>query len=266
MVKIPLQGTAGSGFGRPLDGLSADERAQQVIYKAWEASSKKKRIALAHKALSTSKNCADAYNLLAEYEEDLYRATELYRQGMEAGERALGKKFHKYEGGFWGFIETRPYMRARAGLAQCLWEDGKKEEAVAHYRKMLHLNPNDNQGIRDILASCLLEMNLHDELEVLLKRYKNDSSAVWTYSRALLAFRKSGASAEARKLALAAVKCNKHVPAFLLGTRKIPEHLPDFIGMGDKNEAISYAGDNLACWKATPGALEWLSSFSTASA
>lgn len=40
--------------------------AQDLVYDAWETEDREERIKLAHKALSLSPNCADAYVLLAE--------------------------------------------------------------------------------------------------------------------------------------------------------------------------------------------------------
>src|SRR3546814_19715015 len=74
-------------------------------------------------------------------------ALALYRQGVEAGERALGDEFEGLSGHFWGFLQTRPYMRARAGLAITLWRLGDQQAAIDHYRAMLILNPNDNPEI-----------------------------------------------------------------------------------------------------------------------
>jgi Flp pilus assembly protein TadD len=37
-------------------------------------------------------------------------------------------------------------MRAKAALADALWESGNFYPAMAHCREMLKLNPNDNQG------------------------------------------------------------------------------------------------------------------------
>ena len=129
---------------------NATDKAQQVMYNAWEQTDPSKRIALALKALALSPLCADAYVLLAEESaQSAEEALEYYRRGVEAGERALGPKgFKEYEGHFWGFLETRPYMRARAGLAATLNLLGDIRAAIAHYQDMLRLNPNDNQGIR----------------------------------------------------------------------------------------------------------------------
>ena len=45
---------------------SATDKAQDVMYEAWDQAEPRKRIALANKALTISPLCADAYVLLAE--------------------------------------------------------------------------------------------------------------------------------------------------------------------------------------------------------
>ena len=133
-------------------------KAQEVMYEAWDRATSRSRIALAHKALAISPLCADAYNLLAEEAATIAKARDLYARGLEAGELALGPKgFEEYEGHFWGFLETRPYVRARHGLAQSLLELGEEAAAVGHFRAMLKLNPGDNQGIRYLLLGSLLK-------------------------------------------------------------------------------------------------------------
>ena len=235
------------------------DEAEQIMYAAWKAPTRQ-RAALAKKALTVSADCADAYNLLAEETaKSLEEAIDLYRKGVEAGERALGKEaFKEGVGHFWGILETRPYMRARAGLAQSLWEVGQREEAVEHYSDLLRLNPGDNQGNRDLLMPCLIELGLDKEAEKLFKQYEDDCMAVWMYSRALLDFRKHGNSPVADKSLKAALDENKHVPSYLLGRKKIPRTLPGHYGFGDVNEAVLYAHGNTAAWTTTPGAVEWL--------
>ncbi len=197
--------------------------------------------------------------MLAEHASTLPEALKLYEQGVAAGERALGKEgFEEYAGHFWGFLPTRPYMRARAGLADCLWVAGRREEAVEHCREMLRLNPNDNQGIRYRLSSMLLDLEMHDELEQLLEEYRDDGSAEWAYSRALLAFRREGDTARARKALSAAQKVNAHVPDYLARIKPMPRKAPDYITYGGEDEAVGYAAEFLPAWKETPGATAWL--------
>ena len=68
-------------------------------------------------------------------------ARNLYFKGIEARKLALGTEgFEQYTGHFWGFLETRPYMRARAGLAIALIKLGEDDAAIGHFHAMLELN------------------------------------------------------------------------------------------------------------------------------
>jgi tetratricopeptide (TPR) repeat protein len=235
------------------------ERAQKLLERAFASDNPATRIALAHDALAISENCADAYVLLAEEEADtVQRALELYQQGVAAGDRALGDQFEEYVGHFWGVLETRPYMRARLGLANMLNRMNRRDEALAHYREMLRLNPNDNQGVRDIVLDLLLQLQRDEHARELIEQYQDNWTAVWLYSRALLLFRKDGASAHANKALAAALEENPFAPDYLTGRKRIPNRLPGLIGWGEESEAIAYAADHLNHWRVTPGAVEWL--------
>lgn len=243
------------------------EEAQDLMYQAWDAEGAR-RIRLARKALTLSEDCADAYVLLAEEAaKSTEQAKDFYAQGVTAGERALGAEMFEEEAGyFWGMTETRPYMRARAGLAGCLWHLGEQAAAIEHYQEMLRLNPGDNQGIRYLLAHCLLEVGNDAALESLLDQYSDDASAAWMYTRALLAFRQEGASEAATAQLEEAMAYNAFVPPYLLGQKPMPRQLPMYIGFGDENEAIAYAAEAKPTWDHNPDALDWLRTASTSSA
>lgn len=234
--------------------------AQDLVWTAWETPDRRRRVAMAKRALKMSPLCADAFVLLAqETAQAPAEAIELYRQGVAAGERALGPAaFEQDVGDFWGILETRSYMRARNGLAQALWEAGEIDEAIGHYRELLRLNPNDNQGNRYLLAECLLKLGRDDELTALLDCYDEDWSADFGYTTALIAFRRDGDGAKSRARLREAVKINKHVPAYLLGRKKVPRGLPQYVTMGGENEAQDYARRCGECWRRDPAALGWL--------
>lgn len=237
--------------------------AQDLMYQAWDASSKKERVRLAKQALEISPDCADAYVLLAEEQSNsLSQAIDYYRQGMAAGERSLGKDFFNEEAGhFWGMLESRPYMRTRFGLASSLAVQGQKEEAVSHYWELLRLNQNDNQGVRYSLTSTLLELGKMEDLEKLFGMYPEDCAAQWLFARALFEFCRSGAgSAAANRALFEAQEQNPHVEKYLLGRKALPRQLPEYMGMGDEDEAIHCAAELGSVWRAKPGALEWLAS------
>ena len=240
--------------GRRSDDATA--KAQDVMYEAWERNTSRSRIALARKALGISPLCADAYVLLAEEAQSIEEARDLYAKGVEAGELALGPRgFKEYAGHFWGFLETRPYMRARAGLASTLVQLGDVEGALAHYRDMLKLNPNDNQGIRYVLAGCLLKQDNYSVLKELLAAHE-DGSAFWLYTRALVAFRESDEQAAA--LVKDAWSANEHVPAILAGAEPEVRSDDGYITMGGPDEATYYVTGCGAAWHRTPGAVPWL--------
>jgi tetratricopeptide (TPR) repeat protein len=252
-----FQGAAPRGNQK---GKAARRRAQELIYDAWEAPRKADRIRLAEEALQLWPDCADAYNLLAEEKScSVIEACAYLEQGVRAGERALGRKAFKEDAGhFWGILETRPYMRARTGLAECLWQLGEEEEALGHYHEMLRLNPNDNQGIRDVLLTRLLKRGEQEKAAELLQAYADDGSANWLYNRALWLFRERGEGGAADKALREAIDQNPHVPAYLLGKKKVPKQLPDYIGWGDESEAKVYAADAEQIWRETEGARGWL--------
>ena len=236
------------------------ERAQELIYDAFDTRDSRKKVKFAEKALEVSGDCADAYVVLAEETADYAEeAKDLYEAGVAAGERALGEEtFSEEEGYFWGMLETRPYMRAREGLAHCLWHTGHKEEATYHYRRMLELNPDDNQGVRYELADCLLEMGHNERLGELLASYEEEDSAFWVYTRALWAYRQGGASEEATASLQEAVQTNPYVAHYLLGRKSFSDALEELMGYGEEGEAVGYFFKHLANWLRTPGAVEWL--------
>lgn len=238
---------------------SPQGRAEQYLHRAYESDDPRDVDYLARRALDAWPDCADAYVLLAEQANGPKAALDLYLQGVAAGERDLGDAaFRDHVGHFWLVMETRPYMRARLGMAMMLWILGRRAEAVEHYREMLRLNPNDNQGVRYLLAAAVIELGRDDELSDLIGRYPEDGSANWTFSAALLAFRREGDSPKARMLLAIAKKSNKYIVDLLTGAKPLPPGDPECVGRGDLSEATAYVSRFRHGWRTTPGALAWL--------
>jgi tetratricopeptide (TPR) repeat protein len=160
----------------------------------------------------------------------------------EPGELALGRKaFKGYDGHFWGFLETRPYMRVRAGLAVTLLKLGEEDAAVDHFRAMLKLNPNDNQGIRYLLLACLLRRGDAEEVKALLSPYGDEWSAYWLYTRALIAYRSGeAAGAAAMKLVEETWSANQHVPSILAGASPPVVSRNGYVTVGGPDEAVAW--------------------------
>lgn len=262
----PNQDVAGNRQSRKRKKASSDypafsreklNRAQDLVYDAWEEPNWQKCLALARKALTISPYCADAYNLLAEESASNEERQSLYEQGVKVGRMALGDLyFKKFAGQFWVETESRPFMRSLAGWSECLWKNGQRQEAIRNYQEMLRLNPNDNQGVRYALINCLLEEGWDEEAARLLAEYE-ESSCFMLYSQALLTFRRQGREG-AGVLLRQALAANAFVPLYLLGLKGLSRLLPDAYQWGSEEEAVIYASDARQVWKNTPGALDWL--------
>ncbi len=140
---------------------------------------------------------------------------------------------------------------------------GTREEAVAHWRDMLRLCPNDNMGIRHVLAPKLLHLNLFEAVRELLDEYEEPdpakTGAEWGDTDALLKYKQGGAKSGAGKALAAAIKNNPHVPAYLLGEKRLPKQPPPHYALGSKDEAVLYVLSSGETWTSTKGALAWLS-------
>lgn len=237
---------------------TALEKAQKIMFSAFEAPRAADRTRMALEALETCPDCADAYVLLAEEEEDTREQRRLYGLGVEAGERALGPDaFSEFRGRFWGVVTTRPYMRAKAGLARTLWELGEREEALAHYREMLELNPGDNQGNRYLLLQGCVESGLDEEAWRLLREHE-DGSVEFLFTKALLLFRMRGDTKIARQTLANAAAANVHVLSYLLGHRTLPRRVPESYTVGSEEEAIGYVSAYADAWTGTPGMMDFV--------
>ncbi len=239
---------------------SALARAQDLVYQSFQADDWQARVELARQALQISPDCADAYVCLAELAPTAQEALAEWERGVAAGTRVLGgeRALDRYAGHFWGMLETRPYMRARLGLAQCLWALRRREQAIGHCRALLRLNPNDNQGVRYVLGSYLCELGQDDAWRQLLSQYPDDASAEWHFGRALLAYRGQGDTDDSRSLLRAAHAANPFVADYLVGNRTLPANSPGYVAVGEDSEAHSYAGAFLPGWRSTPGAAAWV--------
>jgi tetratricopeptide (TPR) repeat protein len=242
----------------PTRELTPLERAQELAYDAMEAHGRL-RIKRARQALALSADCADAWVLLAEEASTPETAVERYERAVLAGAAAIGADgFASLRGEFWGHLETRPYMRARLGLAQALRDVGRDDEALAHYRALLELNPGDNQGVRHLLLAALLTGGSNDEAGVLIAEHEDDLQALWPYGRLLWRLRVDGPTARTHAATEAAIHANPYVVSYLLAPDSIPFDRPPHFALRSREEA-AYVAETLGdAFAATDGALEWL--------
>ena len=167
------------------------DQAQELAYDAMDEPDPKRASDLARRALALDPECADALYVLALHAAPARQEQlQLLGRAVTAAERSLGgpRYFEENRGRFWGLLETRPYMRARAALADILRGEGRLDEAIGHYAALLDLNPNDNQGLRDVLLGCYFLAWDLEGVRRLLGQYAEDGSAVFAYARVLQRF------------------------------------------------------------------------------
>lgn len=235
------------------------EEAQDIVFRACSVKGRK-QIHMARKALAVDPNCADAYILLAERTPIRDQQLEYYRQALQAAERTLAPEvFEKDAGRFWQVIQTRPYVRAKFRLAECLIRMSRLQEAAEHLRELLRLNPDDILGTRFWLWPCLLRLGKDAEVEKLLKQSKRDKDdCTWVYTRALLTFRQKGAVPLATRHLNQAIKNNPICAEYLMNGKAFPKPTPDGRELFYDEEGCSCADALATAWHETTGAAEWL--------
>ena len=237
----------------------ARDEAQQIAFDAMETESEAQARKLAKRALKLDPDCVDALVVMNDLDARTRRETiEGLQKAIEAGERSLGSKFiGEHKGHFWMLLETRPYMRALERLASELKYAGLNADAIRIYEKMLALNPNDNQGVRDPLLGLYLAVSDLAGAGRLLKKYKEDSMANFAWGRVLerfLAGDRTGAQAALRKARAA----NRFVELYVTARKPLPENPPEMYSPGSEEEAVLCMGNLGIAWAEHKEAAFWL--------
>jgi tetratricopeptide (TPR) repeat protein len=249
-------------LGRKIEDFAPEtslERAQDIVFRAYSVKGRR-QIHMARQALQVDPDCADAYILLAERTPLPNRQLEYFTQALQAAERTLRPEiFEKEAGQFWQVVETRPYVRAKFRLAECLIKMSRLQEAAEHLRELLRLNPDDILGGRFWFWPCLLRLGRDAEVEKLLKQSKKDKgSCTWDYTRALLTFRQKGDVPLAKRHLNQAIKNNSICAEYLMNGKGFPKPTSDGRDLFYDDEGYFCADVLAAAWHETAGAAEWL--------
>lgn len=156
---------------------------------------------------------ADGYNHLANIawrKGDWKQANGLYRKALEFAEPEV-KRIPK--GGFWSMLESRPYMRALHGVGLTAWKEGRLEEAVGVFKRMLKLNPSDNQGARYLIGSLYHQLGDLEEATKWYEKNGDDPFSLHNYGLALI---QQSKLEKAARILIFAIFTNPYIVPMLL--------------------------------------------------
>jgi tetratricopeptide (TPR) repeat protein len=206
--------------------------------------------------------------LLCDFESSFVLSHSYYQKAVSIGLKCFpnrkdfifGKDFI-----LWGYLENRPFLRAYHGLSLSYWRKGEIEKAIFMWEKLLKLNPNDNQGIRDLYAIGCIEMQRYEELINMKKKYKECVDLDFNFSLALIYFI-YGNLKKSKYYLDSVFKFHKNeIESIITGNLKEPEIIGDIIdGSIIPNKEYSkylFKKWHFKYWANTKGALKFLEKY-----
>lgn len=222
--------------------LTPLECAYQVLDKAEKAKSKKTALKYAKEAYEISHDCLDAILLQVSLEDNPFTKWTLLDNGLECERKRLEKEgyFKKDKiGDFYGYFETRPYIRGLCFKIDLLILEGKIKQARDLCKEVLKLNDNDNTGRRYVLLAIYAYLEEEEESLKLLKKYPEESFTI-LFTLAILYY-KLGKDEKTQDYLKKANKANPNLLKFFKGTMKDnPKILEGFYKPGDSSEINMY--------------------------
>lgn len=173
-----------------------------------ESGNIKKAISKFKKALAIFPQHIDALYHLSIIVEDIDEAKKYNEISLETGFKVFPKRFDTSKDKLeWGWLENRPFLRSYEFKALFLLESNP-QEALKYFLQMLIWNPNDNQGVREIIADIYVKGENWDAMLALAKKYPSDMNPSIAYGEALSYFKKGELEKATKKLK----SCIKYTP------------------------------------------------------
>ena len=134
-------------------------------------------------------NHIDAIHHLSLIYREQRRETEAYiccQAAVGIGLHAFPQKFSwKTARLEWLWLENRPFLRAYHSLGVWNLDNARFDEAIEIFKRLLSVNPNDNQGVRYLLPKCWFEKNELSRILTHCRKYADDVCPEILYSEAL---------------------------------------------------------------------------------
>jgi len=134
-------------------------------------------------------NHIDALHHLGLFLEDRGDAFGSYvycQAAVAIGLQAIPETFRWADGRIlWSYLCNRPFLRAYRALAIHRMEQKAWYDAIVILKRLLTVNPNDNQGARCLLPKCLFEVNDAAAVIDVCRLHPDDPAPETLYSHAL---------------------------------------------------------------------------------
>lgn len=160
----------------------------------------------------------------------------------------------------WGIMENRPLMRFLHSRAVFIEEIQGPLAAQPFYEEILLMNPDDNQGIRGLLATIYLKTHNSEALLDLATNYPGDLTPEIFMGKVLGLYR-LGKKDEAERFLIEIRDYSKHVVKEILKSKHYLSEKdihPNGVKLGGADEAYYYWEAQGELWKKTKGARAWL--------
>lgn len=191
----------------------------------------------------------DVDDELAEAEEELLAHAATLLETVIASNKARGCLLE------WGWLENRPALRLLAGHIDRLEDEDERLRLLEWLVNTL--NPNDNQGLREMLARELIAKGRAADALALCERHAGDGLGAMIYVRVLALQQMGQFDQAAAALAQARKDRPKILKTLLAAQPRQPELDLMGVTMGGEDEAWYYRMDWLPLWQES-GALAWL--------
>ena len=147
--------------------------ARGLVVTARRMKSPLKRAACLRKAIEQDEECVQARIELADADYQAGRWSECdrgYREVIDREERRWRGELPEW----WEDPETRPYLRALYGRAMTQWHGGRFADTAQDLKRILDLNPRDNQGVRFLIPMVHLLAEEDAKALASIARYDRD--------------------------------------------------------------------------------------------
>lgn len=159
----------------------------------------------------------------------------------------------------WHILYNRPYLRACFELGREYMGRKMYVDALSLFNEMLALNPEDNQGARELAVNCLFQLNMPSEVLAVCGDYPNDILPGITWGRVLALFQTENLDAARLALAQARETTPKVAVELLRKQHRKPEGFNSHhVEQGGDDQAYRYWKQFGAYWDDTEGAKAFL--------